>query len=148
MYTWIDEIVLGLQESYDTSDVYELYNFLGINIKELEPNNILLRGNDSLYARDYLDTETVYIRDDLTSELKKFILLHELGHALLHVDILSAAFNRNLLNKHKMERQANYFAFAMLNLEIDGIEMEGMTLQQIASYIKVPYEPLSHLIDL
>lgn len=148
MYSWIDNIILGLQENCGTTDVYELYNFLGINIKELEPNNILLRGNDSLYARDYLDDETVYIRNDLTPELKKFIVLHELGHAILHVDIFSAAFNRNLINKHKMEKQANYFAFKMLNLEIDEVEMEGMTLQQIASFIKVPYEPLYQLVDL
>lgn len=148
MYTWIDEIVLGLQESYDTSDVYELYNFLGVNIKELEPNNILLLGNDSLYARDYLDAETVYIRDDLTSELKKFILLHELGHALLHVNIFSAAFNRNSINEYKLEKQANYFAFKMLNLKFDNIEMEGMTLEQIANWIKVPYEPFLQLVDI
>jgi Zn-dependent peptidase ImmA (M78 family) len=136
MYAWIDDIICGLSEIYNTNNVYELYDILNIQIKKLEPSNILLYGNDS-----------IYIRDDLSIESEKFILLHELWHALLHVDIFSAAFNRKFINKDQLEKQANYFAFKMLNIEFDAIELEGMTSEQISSCIEVPYKTLCQIIN-
>lgn len=148
MYSWIDNIVLGLKESYKTDDVYEIYDELNIIIRKIEPSNILLQGNDSLYTRDYLGDEFVLIRNDLDASLEKFILFHELGHALLHVDVIRAAFNRTFINKHKLEKQANYFAFKMINLKFDSVTMEGMTLEQIAGYSKVPYDIFCEFINL
>lgn len=148
MYSWIDDIVLGLKDSCKTYNVYEIYDELNIIIRKIDPSSILLNGNDSLYTRDYLDSEFVLIRNDLDENLERFILFHELGHALLHVDVVRAAFNQKCLNKHKLEKQANYFALKMLNLKFDSIEMEGMTLEQIASYMQIPYEPLLQLSNL
>ena len=148
MYSWIDDIVLGLKDSCKTDNVYEIYDELNIIIRKIDPSSILLNGNDSLYTRDYLDSEFVLIRNDLDENLERFILFHELGHALLHVDVVRAAFNQKCLNKHKLEKQANYFALKMLNLKFDSIEMEGMTLEQIASYMQIPYEPLLQLSNL
>ncbi|MDU4953442.1 ImmA/IrrE family metallo-endopeptidase [Clostridium sp.] len=148
MYSWIDDIVLGLKDSCKTDNVYEIYDELNIIIRKIDPSSILLHGNDSLYTRDYLDSEFVLIRNDLDENLERFILFHELGHALLHVDVVRAAFNQKCLNKHKLEKQANYFALKMLNLKFDSIEMEGMTLEQIASYMQIPYEPLLQLSNL
>lgn len=148
MYSWIDDIVLGLKDSCKTDNVYEIYDELNIIIRKIDPSSILLHGNDSLYTRDYLASEFVLIRNDLDENLERFILFHELGHALLHVDVVRAAFNQKCLNKHKLEKQANYFALKMLNLKFDSIEMEGMTLEQIASYMQIPYEPLLQLSNL
>jgi Zn-dependent peptidase ImmA (M78 family) len=148
MYAWIDEVIWGLSEIYNTNNVYELYDIFNINIKKLESNNILLQGNDSLYIRDYFDSEIAFIRDDLNMESERFILLHELGHALLHIDIFLAAFNRKFINKNKLEKQANYFAFKMLNVEFDEIELEGMTSEQISRYIGIPYEPFVQIVNL
>lgn len=148
MYAWIDEIIGGLSEYYNTNNVYELCDVLNIQINKLESNNILLHGNDSIYIRDYFDVEVVFIRNDLNVESEKFILLHELGHALLHIDIFKAAFNRNFINKDKLEKQANYFAFKMLNIEFDEIELDGMSLDQISRCIGMPYEPLSQLVGV
>lgn len=148
MYAWIDNIVVGLFDSYNTHDVCELYDNLNIKIKNLSPDNILLRGNDSLYFRDYLNTEIVFIRDDLILETRKFILFHELAHALLHTNILESRFNRSCINNGKLEKQANYFAFKMLNTNVNKIDLEGMSLEQIATYIGVPYTPLAQIINL
>ncbi|MCC5427834.1 ImmA/IrrE family metallo-endopeptidase, partial [Clostridium botulinum] len=80
---WIDNILDGLKDTYDTN-IYELYDYLEIKMIKLEPSNILLRGNESLYNRNYFGNEIVLIRNDLNLEYEKFILAHELGHALLH----------------------------------------------------------------
>lgn len=131
--TWIDKIITGLKDTYDTSSIYELYDSLKIKIVRLEPNNILLRGNESVYYRDFMNDEIVFIRNDLNRCLEKFILSHELGHAILHTNLYCAAFNKKLLNVGKLEKQSNYFAFQLLNIELDPVEFEGFTLEQIAS---------------
>ncbi|MBY6797110.1 ImmA/IrrE family metallo-endopeptidase [Clostridium botulinum] len=143
---WIDNILDGLKDTYDTNNIYELYDYLEIKIIKLEPSNILLRGNESLYNRNYFGNEIVLIRNDLNLEYERFILANELGHALLHVQTYKAAFNKNLINYGKLEKQANYFAFKLLNLELNPIEFEGFTINQIASCLEVPYESLKQLV--
>ncbi|EJO5347182.1 ImmA/IrrE family metallo-endopeptidase [Clostridium botulinum] len=135
---WIDNILEGLKDTYDTNNIYELYDYLEIKIIKLEPSNILLRGNESLYNRNYFGNEIVIIRNDLNLEYEKFILAHELGHALLHTETYNAAFNKDLINCGKLEKQANYFAFKLLNLNIDPIQFEGFTIEQIASSLYLP----------
>ncbi|CUU47299.1 ImmA/IrrE family metallo-endopeptidase [Clostridium beijerinckii] len=146
MYAWIDNIILGIKDNDNYTNVYELYDYLEIEIVKLMPTNILLRGNDSFYYRDLNDKEIVFIRNDLNDTMEKFILLHELAHALLHTHIYEAAFNKNFINKDKIEKQANYFAFKMLNINLDKIELEGMTIEQISTYIGIPYNLLSNLL--
>jgi Zn-dependent peptidase ImmA (M78 family) len=145
MYYWIDDIISGLKENYSTEDVYELYDYLDIKIHKIEADNILLSGNYSFYYRDLNDKEIVFIRNDIKGVMENFILLHELGHALLHTEVFQAAFNKNFSNIGKFEKQANYFAFKMLNIKLDMIELESMTIDQIASCIGISKE-LSYLI--
>lgn len=146
MYSWIDNIILGIKDSGNTNNVDELYDYLEIRIQKLEPSNILLRGNDSFYYRDFDNKEIVFIRNDLDEVMERFILFHELAHALLHTHIYEAAFNKDFINKDKIEKQANYFAFKMLNIELDEIELEGMTIEQIANVIGIPSFLLSKLL--
>ncbi|WP_102400172.1 ImmA/IrrE family metallo-endopeptidase [Haloimpatiens massiliensis] len=138
MYLWIDNILEGVKDTYNTDNIYEIYDYLEIQIIKLDLNNILLRGNESFYHRDYFNTEVVFIRNDLNLEYEKFILAHELGHALLHTNIYEAAFNKDLLNIGKLEKQANYFALKFFN--IDKIELYGMSLEQVSIYLGLPYE--------
>ncbi|HBN06474.1 MAG TPA: PTS N-acetylglucosamine transporter subunit IIABC, partial [Bacteroidales bacterium] len=138
MYPWIDNTILGLRESYKTDNVYELYDLLDIQIIKLEPNNILLDNNEAFYYRNYFKNEIVFIRNDLQRDFEKFVLAHELGHALLHTDSYEAAFNKSLLNTGKLEKQANYFAFKLLDIELDPTDFEGFTIEQIASSLYLP----------
>jgi len=134
---WIDEIIVGLEEVYDTSDVYELYDSLDISIVYLDEWNILLQGHDAVYNRSYLDQETVFIKKGLPIVYERFILAHELGHGILHTDIAKSVFNP-LANLNKLEKQANYFAVKLLGFRVDSIAFEGFTVEQIASTLEVP----------
>lgn len=138
MYSWIDNIIIGLKETYGTNNIYDLYDILRIQIIKLKPANILLNGNEAFYYRDYFDNEIVFIRNDLNLVYERFVLAHELGHALLHTHIYEAAFNKSLINTGKLEKQANYFAFNLLNIELDPVEYEGFTLDQITSTLCLP----------
>lgn len=142
MNQWIDDCLNGLIDMYETNNVHDLYSFLEIEIVKLPNDNILLLGNEAVYCRSYLDKECVFIRENLDLPYQKFILAHELGHALLHTDINTVAFNSRLINIDKIEMQANYFAIRLLvdERDIDYIYLDGMNIEQISSYLEVPKE--------
>lgn len=143
--SWIDEYVNGTIDYCNSRDVYEIYSILNIEIIETNKNNYLLQENEALYVRSYFDKEIVFIRDDLDYRYKKFVLAHELGHAILHTELYMAAFNKKLLNKGKLEKQASYFALSLLNVQIDCIDFMGYTIRQIAKVLCVSENSLKCL---
>lgn len=145
--SWIDEYVCGVLEHCNSKNVNEIYSCLGIKIIKLQEENILLRDSEAFYHRNYFGEEIVFIRTGLDYEYEKFILAHELGHALLHTEMASAAFNRKLLNKGKFERQANYFALNLLNIKIDYADFEGYSISDIAKLLHVSEESLKYCLS-
>lgn len=143
-FSWIDEYVNGVVDLYSSDDVYEIYSILGINIIRLDKANELLQECEAVYIRNYFDVEVVFIRDDLPYKYEKFILAHELGHALLHTELSKATYNRNLINKGKLERQANYFALRLLDITIDKVCYEDYTYGQLASELCVTEDSLKY----
>lgn len=143
---WIDNIILGLIETYSTTNIYELCDHLNIRIVKLEKDSVLLCKKDAFYNRNMNGMELIFIRNDLDERLEEFILKHELGHALCHPNVLDAAYTFS--NTGKLERQANYFAFKLTGIHLDRIELKGMTLKQISSYINIPYETMKQLYSI
>jgi Zn-dependent peptidase ImmA (M78 family) len=135
---WINECISGLIELYKTKDIYELYKCFNIKIIYVENNCILLQGNDAVYLRSCMNNEVVYIKDGLIFKYEKFVLAHELAHALLHTKIYYASFNKKLLNNDKYEAQANYFAFKLLEITIDPNRFKGYSITQISKILCVP----------
>lgn len=144
---WLDSIIVGLIEECGSNDIYEVCDYLGVNIVKLEPSNAILRGNESVYNRNFFNREVIFIRNDLPVKYEKFALSHEVCHATVHTDIVSAAFNGDLINKGKLERQANYFAFKFNNIKLDEIELYEMTIEQIASCLELPNKALKQLFN-
>lgn len=143
---WINNIILGLIDTYDTNDPYELCKQLHINIIKVDAESPLLFGEPAIYI-NRSDDEFIYIRNDLPKSYEEFYIKHELGHAILHPGIINS-LNRNLLNIDKMEKEANYFAFKLYKIDIDKIQLQQFTLEQIASYLEVPYKPLKQIFAI
>lgn len=143
--SWINESVDGLIEYCYSDDIFEIYETLNIDIKRIDKESFILQGSEALYIRSYFDIEVVFIRDDLPYRYEKFLLAHELGHALLHVEISSAAYNSKLINKGKLERQADYFAYRLLDIKVDNVYYEGLTIEQIAGDLCVNEESLEYI---
>ena len=142
---WIDDIVLGLIDLYNTNNPYELCDCLDIGIIKVNSDSLILSGNKSLYIRNYCnDNEVIFISNDLNPHHEEFYLRHELGHAILHVNIT----NSNLTNLPKLEKQANYFAFRLSAMKLDDIELRDLTMEQIACCIEVPYIALKQFINI
>ena len=143
---WIDYIVAGLEEEHGTLDVYEICDSRKILILEVDSSARMLKGHKAFYYRNLDEKEVILISNALDEHLKEFILKHELGHAICHPGMLSAAFTYS--NKGKYEKQANYFAFKLSNISFDKIEFEGMTIEQIACCLKVPLDPLKQITNI
>ena len=141
---WIYNIVTGLLDTYKTNNPYELCKYLNIIIHRINYLNPLLCGKNSMYYRNLYNQEIIFIRDDLSIYEEIFILRHELGHAVIHTQII----NSNFANIGKLEKQANYFALLLSEIKFDVIEMNGMSLEQIASCANVTYESLAQLVNL
>lgn len=127
---WIDEILEGLIDHCQTENIYELYDQLDIEIQRLTKDNIILKGNEAVYHR-FHSLEIVYIEDNLVNE--KFVLAHELAHAILHINESIVYFNP-LENNWKLEKEANYFAMKLLykDYEIeDGIETKSQLADRL-----------------
>ena len=140
---WIDEIICGLVELVGSNDIYDVIDHLKIKVFTLNHENTILQGNEAVYTR-FGALEIIYISDRIT-KAKEFILAHEVGHALLHVEEMEVYFNP-LLNKGKLENEANYFATKLLYKDLvieDGIE----TKQQLADSLGVNEEVINYIIN-
>ncbi len=143
--SWIDEYVAGVIENYNSNDVYEIYGNLDIRIIKVDKNDNVLKGNDAIYIRSFYGIEVVYLRDDLPSQYERFVLSHELGHAILHTEIASAAYSNKLIVKGKLEKQADYFAIKLLDIELDDVGYEGFTSEQLAKDLCVSEGSLEYM---
>lgn len=147
--TWIDEIVLGIIETYNTRNPYELCDLLNISIIKVSEDNPILLGQPSLYIRNFMGIckEIIFINNNLCTSHEKFYIEHELGHAILHPNI-DNSLNNALLNINRMEKEANYFAFKLSNLILNSIELNEFTIEQIASYLEIPEKAFKQLVNL
>ncbi|WMM24025.1 hypothetical protein RBU61_13985 [Tissierella sp. MB52-C2] len=62
----------------------------------------------------------------------------------MHIEITTAAYNNKLVNKGKLERQADYFALKLLNISIDKDCYEGYNFEQLAKEFYVTESSLQY----
>lgn len=133
---WIKQIIKGLIEMYGTRDVYELLNYLEVTLIRKE----LFKNEKGRFFRDMFGNETIFISNNLSEEEEKIVIAHELGHLILHTDLNTSFYTENhLINKNKLEMEANRFAAELLIP--DDVEIyEGMTTKELACYLEVSEE--------
>lgn len=131
----IKKIVKRLIKKHNTNNVYELINILNIKLFELPFEEEI-----GMY-RFLKNNKVIIISENLDEITKKFILTHELGHAILHRKENCFYLKHNTFTKvSTYEVEANRFAAELL---IDDKELKtcienGYTIEQMASYFQVP----------
>lgn len=133
---WIKQIVNGLIEMYSTRDVYELLNNLEVTLIRKE----LFKNEKGRFFRDMFGNETIFISNNLSEEEEKIVIAHELGHLILHTDLNTSFYTENhLINKNKLEMEANKFAAELLIP--DDVEIyEDETISHLACRLNVSEE--------
>lgn len=130
--TWdyIYKIINKLKKKYNTSSPYELAECLNITIITQPLGNVW-----GMYK--YMKKNKVIFINSVLSEIeRRFVLTHEIGHAVLHPKSSCYFINENnYVSKIKSGFEANMFAaeFLIENDAIDYLVLDGYSLEQLAS---------------
>ena len=109
---YIEKKVLSLVRKYNQRDPFLLSKKLGINVIE---NDL---GEVYGYYTQINRIKFILINSNLSESEKRFVVAHELGHAILHSKITTPCLmHLKNINEIKIECEANKFAVQLL---IDG----------------------------
>lgn len=139
---WVKNIVQGLIETYETRNIYDLIDSLDITIIRKELQN----GLKAKFFRDIFGNEFIYLSSNINEIEERFVLAHEVGHAILHTDISVEYYYNSFVNIGKLEKQADYFAVELLidEANIDKQLLLDMNVEQLSSYFGVPIELIEY----
>lgn len=132
----VKKSVSNLKKKFKTTNIFELIDFLNIEIIETDLGSKAL----GMY-RTIKRNKFIFLNNNLDYIEKKFILAHELGHAVLHSSVNCFFLeNNSFFVKNKIEREANEFSAELL---IDDVELKDLlcssyTTAQIAALMEVP----------
>ena len=136
----IKDYVATLTKRYCTADPFSLAEQLNIIVF-----NVPLGELQGFYM--YLKKHrTIFLNSDIEdTDLRRVVLAHEIGHAVLHTKINSYFMRKStFLNTSKYEIQANRFAAELL-IPDELIEKNpGMTAAQIANLAHVTPELIDY----
>ena len=130
--------VQQLIRRHGTNDPERLARTMGINV-------IYIDLGGSVYGTylKYKRVKTILIDAERTPEhLRRFVLAHELGHAVCTPDANTSWISAYTLalNTDRIEREANTFAVELLLPDIFIRENEGCSIYQLARLRGVPEE--------
>lgn len=137
----IKVIVNKLIKKYKTDNVYDLIKYLNISIFELP-----FKEEIGMY-KFIKNNKVIIISEGLHEETKRFILAHELGHAVLHRKENCFYLKHNTLAKTSTyEIEANKFASELLinDDELKECSRNNFTAEQLACYFEVPVELIKY----
>ena len=123
----------GIVAEYGTRDADELAQALGLFVMPRD-----FSSQKGVYTI-ILGSRFIFIKSDLGPEMRRIVLLHEIGHDTLHREAAenSGGFSENDLfdrNGSRMEYEANLFAAEVSLTDEEFLEhaAEGYSLEEIA----------------
>lgn len=113
---------------YSTRNPFELAEYLNIRVFQVP------LGNLSGFYKYMKKHKCIFINSDIEDlGLKRFVMAHELGHALLHTkDNCYFMDNKTFMNTSKIEIEANMFACELLISDCTIHENKNLTLKQFS----------------
>ncbi len=143
-YAYICDTVSRLRKKYKESDIRSLCQTMGILI------NPVAMGTDPDSIKGFFlrskRIPVITVNSDLPDLVQRFIIAHELGHAILHKDRKVRYFHEAGLfdQTSPMEKEANFFAAELLMKDEDVLEQinRDCTFFSAAAMLNVPAELL------
>lgn len=129
------DVAIGLIETFNTSDPFELCNYLDIYLLFHSLGSEIF----GFFQRTESGYELLHINNRLNYYTRKYICAHELGHAIIQPELSMSFFIRNsLMILNKFEIEADIFAAELLLNSESLKEYEGYTVEQVAAAENVP----------
>ena len=123
----VHNIVERTTKKCKTRSPYELADLMGISIHRCELGTI--RG----YYSKKFRIKQIVLNCNLTENDERFVLAHELGHAIMHENLNTPFLMENtLFSKNKYENEANLFAIELLISDEFLEEHKQFTIEQIS----------------
>ena len=120
-------LAISLATKYDTNNPFVIADSLNIEY---------LTGPMGSYSGCYMYLKKhrcIFLNDKLLDSDLKYVMAHELGHAILHTKVNCYFIkHKTLLSESRIEREANTFATELLIPDSTIYEYEGYTKKQIA----------------
>lgn len=141
MKNYISSVAQKKVEKFNTRDPFVIADRLGIHV-------IPWHFTDEVHGMYKYERKNkfIFLNNNLGEE-RKFVMAHELGHAILHPKHNTSFLKKNtLFPVSKYERQANLFAVALLIPDESLFEFKNtnLTIKDISEMYGVP-EEISHL---
>lgn len=133
----IKSLIIYLTNKFNTNDPKLLAEYLNINIIYTD-----LKNTWGMY-RYIKRNKFIFINNNLSDTSKRFVLSHELGHAIMHTRNNCFYLKHNTFMKvSSFETEANEFAAELLisDGDIQDAMEKLFTTEQMASYFEVPKE--------
>lgn len=131
---YIEKKVLSLVHKYNQRDPFLLAKKLGINVIENDLGEVFG------YYTQIKRIKFILINSNLSESGKRFVVAHELGHAILHSKITTPCLmHLKNINEIKIECEANKFAVQLL---MDGSHKDYYIEDKfkIMEYYGIPFE--------
>lgn len=135
----IPKIVQKLVKKFDTTDPFQLADYLNITILKKPLGDL---AGMYLYMKR---NKVIILNSDLDYEFLKIVLAHEIGHAILHRQVNCYFMRKNTYFKMSLyEVEANTFAAELLLYGLDKYQYENCSLEFIAKSEKIPLELIKY----
>lgn len=131
----IRSVVDKLCRKYKTRNPYELIDAMGI-ILQYGENMEKVRGF-YLYANRI---KLICVGNRLPEHIEKFVISHELGHAVMHKQSSAPFLQSTFLSLDKMEIEANKFAAELVIPDEEIMEHWEYTIDEWAMFYGLPRE--------
>lgn len=123
----IRKTVAQYQRKFGTSNPFEIASALHI---ELSVGDLGTREGCYMYLKKH---KCIFLNENLSKHERRFVMAHELGHAVLHPkENCYFIRNKTLLLNSKIEIEANKFAVELLISDDTLTEYRNYTLEQIS----------------
>ena len=131
----IRSVVDNLCRKYKTRNPYELIDAMGI-ILQYGENMEKVRGF-YLYANRI---KLICVGNGLPEHIEKFVISHELGHAVMHKQSSAPFLQSTFLSLDRMEIEANKFATELVIPDEEIMEHWEYTIDEWAMFYGLPRE--------
>lgn len=131
----IRSVVDNLCRKYKTRNPYELIDAMGI-ILQYGENMEKVRGF-YLYANRI---KLICVGNGLPEHIERFVISHELGHAVMHKQSSAPFLQSTFLSLDRMEIEANKFATELVISDEEIMEHWEYTIDEWAMFYGLPRE--------
>lgn len=136
----IKERVSIIIKKAKTDDVFELVDYFNIQTIDIDLGSSTLGMYKCIKRNKF-----IFLNTNLEYNQRKFVLAHELGHAILHSNLNCFFLEKKTLHlKSKFEIEANKFAVELLVKDEDLKELEGYTIEQSSAALNIPADLLKY----